>query len=172
MAFWKKLGKGLLKVGKVAAPIALGATGVGLPAAMAVSAGLNALDKKTSGGSWKGALGAGALGAGTGALGAMGGAAMMGKGIGPSTGLMSKIMGQGGSNLKRGMSGLKVAGKFMNRPRQPRPPFTPGFNPNAPSPYGMMGGQQQMGPMMQNFRNRQSVGMMAPRANQFQNLGY
>lgn len=168
MAFWKNLGKGLLKVGKIAAPIALGATGVGLPAAMAVSGGLNALDKKLSGGSWKGALGAGALGAGTGALGAMGGAAMAGRGIGPSTGLMSKIMGQGGSNLKRGMAGMKAAGKFMNRPR--RPPFTPGFNPNAPSPYGMMGGQQSMGPMMQNFRNRQT--MMAPRAAQFGNLGY
>jgi hypothetical protein len=70
MSFWGKLGKGLLKVGKVAAPIALGMTGVGLPAAMAVSGGLNALDKKVSGGSWKDALKSGAIGAGTAAAGA------------------------------------------------------------------------------------------------------
>lgn len=65
MGFWGNLGKGLLKVGKIAAPIALGATGVGLPAAMAVSGGLNALDKKVSGGSWKDALLAGGIGAGS-----------------------------------------------------------------------------------------------------------
>jgi hypothetical protein len=40
MSFWGKLGKGLLKVGKVAAPIALAATGVGIPAAVGVSAAL------------------------------------------------------------------------------------------------------------------------------------
>ena len=98
MAFWSKLGKGLLKVGKVAAPIALGATGVGLPAAMAVSAGLNALDKKVSGGSWKGALGAGALGAGTGLLGGAAGQAM--RGIGPTAGFMGKTFGAGGVGNK------------------------------------------------------------------------
>lgn len=95
MAFWSKLGKGLLKVGKVAAPIALGMTGVGLPAAMAVSGGLNALDKKASGGSWKGALGAGLMGAGS-AYGAskLGGfagklAGKLGKGATTSSGMPS-----------------------------------------------------------------------------------
>jgi hypothetical protein len=58
MGFWSTLGK----IGKVAAPIAAGAFG-GPAAAMAVSGGLNALDKKMHGGSWKSALGAGALGA-------------------------------------------------------------------------------------------------------------
>ncbi len=81
MSFWSKLGKGALKVGKFAAPIALGMTGVGLPAAMAVSGGLNALDKKVSGGSWKGALGSGLMGAGMAAAGAGAGklGGMMGK---------------------------------------------------------------------------------------------
>ena len=63
MAFWSKLGRGLVKVGKYAVPIALGATGVGIPAAMAAGAGLSALDKKLEGGTWKGALVEGALGA-------------------------------------------------------------------------------------------------------------
>jgi hypothetical protein len=68
VGFWSKLGKGALKVGKIAAPIALAATGVGIPAAIAVKGGLDALDHKVNGGSWKGALGAGALGAATGAI--------------------------------------------------------------------------------------------------------
>lgn len=120
MSFWGKLGKGLLKVGKVAAPIALGATGVGLPAAMAVSGGLNALDKKVSGGSWKSALGAGALGAGmaagsnaaggfmgklAGKLGAKGAAQMGANGI-PSlkvtNGIPASMMGKIGQQVSMG----------------------------------------------------------------------
>lgn len=73
MGFWGSLGKGALKVGKIAAPIALAATGVGIPAAMAVNAGLNALDKKVSGGSWKDAALSGAIGGATGAIPGMGG---------------------------------------------------------------------------------------------------
>jgi hypothetical protein len=68
MGFWSKLGRGALKVGKVAVPIALAATGVGAPLAMAASAGLNAADKKASGGSWGDALKAGAIGAATSAI--------------------------------------------------------------------------------------------------------
>ena len=64
----KKVGKGALKVGKVAVPIALAATGVGLPAAIAASAALNAADKKASGGTWKQSLIAGGIGAGTAAI--------------------------------------------------------------------------------------------------------
>ena len=64
-SFMGKLGKGALKVGKVAVPIALAATGVGLPAAVAASAALNAADKKASGGTWKQSLLAGGIGAGT-----------------------------------------------------------------------------------------------------------
>jgi hypothetical protein len=92
MAFWSKLGKGLLKVGKIAAPIALGATGVGLPAAMAVSGGLNALDKKVSGGSWKDALKSGAMGAGMAAAGA--GAGKLGGWAGKFAGKMGAKTGQ------------------------------------------------------------------------------
>src|SRR3970040_1474975 len=92
MSFWGKLGKGLLKVGKVAAPIALGMTGVGFPAAMAVSGGLNALDKKVSGGSWKGALGSGLMGAGMAAAGA--GAGKLGGGAGKFACKMGAKAGQ------------------------------------------------------------------------------
>lgn len=70
MGFWS----GLVKVAKVAAPIALAATGVGAPLAMAAKGGLDALDAKMSGKGWKGALGAGALGAATGAIPGMGAA--------------------------------------------------------------------------------------------------
>ena len=71
--FWGKLGKGLLKVGKVAAPIALAATGVGLPAAVAAGAALNAADTKASGGSWLDAAISGGMGAGMGMLPGAGG---------------------------------------------------------------------------------------------------
>jgi hypothetical protein len=60
-----KIGKGLVKVGKYAAPIALAATGVGIPAAIGVSAGLNALDTKLSGGSLGQSLLSGGIGAAT-----------------------------------------------------------------------------------------------------------
>lgn len=101
MGFWSKLGKGALKVGKVAAPIALGMTGVGLPAAMAVSAGLNAADKKVSGGSWGDALKAGAVGAGTAAMGAGAGKAL--------GGFSSRI---GGAAVQQGVpKGLESVGK-------------------------------------------------------------
>lgn len=55
---------------------ALAATGVGLPAAIAVGAGLSAAEKKLKGGSWGDALKAGAMGAATSAIpGAVGGLA-------------------------------------------------------------------------------------------------
>lgn len=71
----KKIGKGALKVGKVAVPLALAATGVGIPAAVAASAALNAADKKASGGSWKQALISGGIGAGTSLIPGAGGVA-------------------------------------------------------------------------------------------------
>jgi hypothetical protein len=85
MAFWSKLGKGLVKVGKYAAPVAAGIFG-GPAAAMAVSGGMNALDKKMSGGSWKDALGSAAIGAGTSYLGGKipGADKFLGKGLSPS----------------------------------------------------------------------------------------
>lgn len=67
-SFLAKLGKGALKVGKYAAPIALAATGVGIPAAIAASAGLNALDTKVNGGSLAQSLISGGIGAATGAI--------------------------------------------------------------------------------------------------------
>lgn len=59
---------GLLKVAKVAAPIALAATGVGIPAAIGVSAGLNALDAKRSGAGLGGTLMAAGLGGASAAI--------------------------------------------------------------------------------------------------------
>ena len=105
MAFWSKLGKGLLKVGKIAAPIALGATGVGLPAAMAVSGGLNALDRKVSGGSWKDALKSGAMGAGMAAA----GAGKLGGWAGKFAGKMGAKAGQqaGGAYARNAVQGVE-----------------------------------------------------------------
>jgi hypothetical protein len=147
MSFWGNLGRGALKVGKVAAPIALGMTGVGIPAAMAVSGGLNALDKKVSGGSWMDAAKAGAMGAGEAA--AMGGASkgipgMMGRisrgvggqavpaaattGIAPSGNVLSRIMaGMGGpEGIAR-----TVGGAIQGRPQQAQGPMP------VPGPQGM-----------------------------------
>lgn len=58
--FWGKVGT----VMKVAAPIVLAATGVGLPAAMAITAGANLAGTKMQGGSWGDAVKSGAIGAG------------------------------------------------------------------------------------------------------------
>lgn len=93
MSFWGGLKKGLVKVGKYAAPVAAGMFG-GPAAAMAVSAGMNALDKKMSGGSWKQALGSAAIGAGTSYLGGKipGIDKIAGKGLSPTgKGLMSNL---------------------------------------------------------------------------------
>lgn len=71
MGFWGKLGKIALKAAPIAAAFI---PGVGPIASMAISGAANAASKKLEGGSWKQALGAGAMGAGTSALGsALGG---------------------------------------------------------------------------------------------------
>lgn len=106
MGFWGKLGKGLLKVGKVAAPIALAATGVGIPAAMAVKGGLDALDAKVSGGSWKSAALAGGLGAATGAIPGIGNAA----GGAVQSGLKGTLANVGKSLLKDPNTYAGIAG--------------------------------------------------------------
>lgn len=62
------LGK-LGDVAKVAVPIVLAATGVGIPAAAAIMAATYAADAKADGKSWKDAAVQGAIGAGTGAVG-------------------------------------------------------------------------------------------------------
>jgi hypothetical protein len=169
MAFWSKLGKGLLKVGKVAAPIALGMTGVGLPAAMAVSGGLNALDKKVSGGSWKSALGAGAMGAGMAAgsagLGKLGGwagkFANAGKGadptgvrgavqgvanratraaMGPSAGGFAGIMSKIGQGARTAQDVAGAVGAMRGAMSGGYGGYrTPPFNPNAGGYPGMPG---------------------------------
>jgi hypothetical protein len=46
--FFKSIGKGALKVGKYAAPVALAATGAGIPAAIGAYKGLNSLDQRMS----------------------------------------------------------------------------------------------------------------------------
>ena len=63
------LGK-LGDVAKVAVPIVLAATGVGIPASAAIMAATYAADAKADGKSWKDAAIQGAIGAGTGAVGA------------------------------------------------------------------------------------------------------
>lgn len=75
MAFWKSLGKGLLKVAPFAA---MAIPGIGPLASMAIQGGLGAANAKASGGGWKDAL----LGAGTGAATAGIGGGAAGKGVG------------------------------------------------------------------------------------------
>jgi hypothetical protein len=82
MGFWGKLGKGLLKAAPIAAAFI---PGVGPLASMAIGAGTSALQKKISGGSWKDALKAGAVGGATGYLGAKVPVGA-GKGLSPSKG--------------------------------------------------------------------------------------
>lgn len=186
MAFWSKLGKGLLKVGKVAAPIALGMTGVGLPAAMAVSGGLNALDKKVSGGSWKDALKSGAMGAGMAAAGAgagkLGGWAgkfgKMGKAAADPTGVrgavegvakramapqqsaFQRIMGNIGTGARTAQDVAGAVGA-MRGAMGGGGYRTPPFNPNG---AGIMGGAGAM---------RTQRGMAMPRMDQrAPNLAY
>lgn len=64
--FWGKVGS----IAKVAVPIVLAATGVGIPAAMAITAGTNIAASKMQGKDWGDALQSGAIGAATGAVGA------------------------------------------------------------------------------------------------------
>ena len=90
MGFWGSLGKGLLKVAPVAAAFI---PGVGPLASMGISAAIKGATKKIQGGTWKQALGAGALGAAEG-LGA--------KGIGASGGMLSKITGNIGKVMNPG----------------------------------------------------------------------
>lgn len=93
MGFWSTVGK----IGKVALPIALAATGVGAPAAIAIMAGEAAAEKKIKGGSWGDALKAGAVGGATQAVtggigGAFGGAAKGAAGAAAKTGIKAGLM--------------------------------------------------------------------------------
>lgn len=183
MAFWSKLGKGLLKVGKIAAPIALGATGVGLPAAMAVSGGLNALDKKVSGGSWKDALKSGAMGAATAyggsKLGGFAGklAGKLGGNAGPGyarqavEGVANRAMAPQQSAFQRIMGnigqGARTAQDVMGAVGAARGAMggyrTPPFNPGQSGIMGGMGG----------MRTRRGMGRAMPRMDQrAPNLAY
>jgi hypothetical protein len=158
MSFWGNLGRGALKVGKIAAPIALGMTGVGLPAAMAVSGGLGALDKKAAGGSWKDAARAGVTGAaeagiaggaskaGGGFLSKLGGKLGIGGGtqaartvgIAPSQNIYQKILG--GLGGPEGIAN-SIGGAMQQRqqapPMQGRPMPQQGIGPSQ----AMMRGQ-------------------------------
>jgi len=63
---WGKIGS----IAKVAVPIVLAATGVGIPAAMAITAGTNIAASKMQGKDWGDAFQSGVVGAATGAVGA------------------------------------------------------------------------------------------------------
>lgn len=108
MGFLSTLGK----IGKIAAPIALSLTGVGIPAAAALMAAEGIIEKKARGGSWGDALKSGALQGGTTALGgAFGG---VGGGAGAAAGSTGgKVAGTSF------LSGLKTAGlNLLKDPKQ------------------------------------------------------
>jgi hypothetical protein len=89
MGFWSTLAK----VGKVALPVALAATGVGIPAAAAITAGAGIASKKAQGGSWGDSLKEGAIdGAIGGATAGIGGSlAKSAASVGAKSGLMSGV---------------------------------------------------------------------------------
>jgi hypothetical protein len=157
MSFWGSLGHGLLKVAKYAAPVALAATGVGAPFAAMAAGGLNALDTKISGGSWKDAALSGAIGGGLNMIPGMGSVA--GKGISPTVGGITKgVFSNVGNDLR---IGADVAGMLTKKgqsqspqasqsPGQTLPGQMPGnrgyfggggntFGPNYRSPGGFVG---------------------------------
>jgi hypothetical protein len=160
MSFWGSLGHGLLKVAKYAAPIALAATGVGAPFAAMAAGGLNALDTKISGGSWKDAALSGAIGGGTAMIPGIGSVA--GKGISPTvSGITKGVLGNVGNDVR---IGTDIAGMFakQGQPQSTQPPQasqSPGqtlpgqasgnrgyfggggntFGPNYRSPSGFVG---------------------------------
>ena len=129
MGFWGSLGKGLMKVAPIAAAFI---PGVGPLASMAISAGTSALAKKASGGSWKSALGAGALGA-AGGLGAAG-LGPTGSRLSKITGNVGKVMGTGSSGWQGALGGALKGGLGMMNQPQMQPQMT-----QAPSsvPYQM-----------------------------------
>jgi len=135
MGFWGKLGKIALKAAPIAAAFI---PGVGPLASMAIAGGAGAASKKLEGGSWKQALGAGAMGAGTSALGsALSGAKL--KDLGkltsvkgaPLTG-MQKL----GKGITAGLGGLDVARSVMAQPSGSNKSIGPSTEPQYSEPSG------------------------------------
>src|SRR5262245_43963483 len=188
MGFWGNLGRGLVKVGKVAVPIALGATGVGAPFAAMAGGGLSALDTKLSGGNWKDALTSGAAGAATGYMGGKlggftrnlgskfsggGGISGMMKGMGAKAGdyggEVTKAVGRGiGPWGIAGIAGAAGLGGALlgraGRGNQQQPQYGYGaygpFGIGMPGPYGYMGNMDGMGPSI--ARGQQEALMNQP----------
>jgi hypothetical protein len=158
MSFWGKLGKIALKAAPIAASFI---PGVGPLAAMAISGGAGAASKKLEGGSWKQALGAGAMGAGTSALGsALSGAKL--KDMGKFTAAKGAAL-TGGQKLAKGISaglgGLGVAQDIMSQ-RASSPNTGGGIGPSVPPTIssGSRGGRDYNMPNRftdrgMNFRN-------------------
>lgn len=121
--FFKGIGKGAVKVGKYAAPIALAATGAGIPAAIGAYKGLNALDQKINQPKQP----------------------EMGRGMGMSQGgfqqrfpqMMGNASGMGGGRAaspQMNMDDYISAGRNTVNPNW----MLPAFNPNQPHPMSRM----------------------------------
>lgn len=153
--FFKGIGKGAVKVGKFAAPIALAATGAGIPAAIGAYKGMDALDKRMSGPKQQQPQGT------------------AGRGMGMSQGgfqqRFPQMMGRAASP-QMGMDDYISAGRNTVNPNW----MMPAFNPNQPHPMSRMppygnapmrppqmggGGGMQMGgggsPLMNFMRSQQ-----------------
>lgn len=113
---WGKIGS----IAKVAVPIVLAATGVGIPAAMAITAGTNIAASKMQGKDWGDALQSGVVGAATGAVGAgaLGSGARAGISAGTQKAIAQGVLSgadskmQGGSwneALQSGMGGAAMS---------------------------------------------------------------
>lgn len=92
---------GLKKVGKIALKVApyaaLAIPGLGIPASMAIQAGLGAANAKVGGAGWKGVLAGAGIGAGTGAISGGAGNIAKGatKGLAPSASVATKAVNKG-----------------------------------------------------------------------------
>lgn len=153
------LGK-ILNVAKVVAPIALAATGVGAPLAAGIVAGTNIAASKANGGSWKNALGQGALGAAGGAVagGALGSAVRGGVSAGTQQALAQGALAGAGSKLDGGSWGDAAQAGVMG---------------GVGSKIGQSLNARSQGPQMNNHMSPASFpqGTMISQPSALQNIG-
>lgn len=134
--FWSKVGS----IAKVAVPIVLAATGVGIPAAMAITAGTNIAASKMQGKDWGDALQSGAIGAATGAVGAgaLGSATRAGLGTAAQKAIVTGGLNAADTKMQGGTTGQALMGGV-----------TAGLGSAAASKFnggGSSGLNNQMGP--------------------------
>lgn len=110
--FWSKVGS----IAKVAVPIVLAATGVGIPAAMAITAGTNIAASKMQGKDWGDAIQSGVIGAATGAVGAgaLGSATRAGLGTAAQKAIVTGGLNAADTKMQGGTTGQALQSGLMS----------------------------------------------------------